>query len=52
MVVDSRKVDVLISESRRIRDELMRTVGRLDAFTQQLAEEVAKLNNATGDSDE
>lgn len=52
MAGEGTSVDDLIAESRRIRDELMKTVGRLDAFTQQLTDEVARLTDATGEPDE
>lgn len=45
-------LDKLIEESRRIQQELMRTVVRLDVFADQLAEEVAKLRETTGSESE
>jgi hypothetical protein len=47
----NRDLDDLIAESQRIRDELIRTVARLEVFTMQLAEEVSKLSNATTEDD-
>lgn len=47
-----RDVDDLVAESRRIRDEFLRMVARLDVFASQLAEEAAKLHEATGDGDD
>jgi hypothetical protein len=52
MVGEKSRVDDLIAESRRIRDQLLKTVGRLDVFIMQLGEEVEKLSQATGESDE
>jgi hypothetical protein len=42
----------LIAESRRIREELIRTAGRLDGFVAQLAAEAEKLRNITGEAQE
>ena len=47
-----KTVDDLIIESQRLRDELMKTVGRLDAFIMQLDVEVDRLSQVTGEPDE
>lgn len=47
-----RVVNDLIAESQRIRDELLKTMGRLDVFIMQLDDEVEKLSRATGEPDE
>lgn len=41
-------LDDLISESQRIRDELIKTASKLEVFTALLAEEVATLADEAG----
>lgn len=43
---DQKSLNDLVDESRRIRDEMLRTTGRLEAFSSQLADRVADLNIA------
>lgn len=40
---EQEDLDVLIAESQRIRDELLKTTGKLDAFTALLAAEADQL---------
>lgn len=42
-------LDDLVTESRRIRMELLRAAAKLELFSEQLAEHVTTLNTAIGD---
>lgn len=43
-----RDVDALIAESRRLRDELLKTAAQLDAFARQLVRETNELQAKGG----
>lgn len=44
--------DALIDESRRIRDQLIRTTAKLEAFMDQLEEQSEKLRAEIGDTED
>lgn len=44
--VTQREIDELLTESQRLRDELLKTAGRLEAFADQLSSQVAELRDA------
>lgn len=46
MVINHADVEELVTESQRLRDELMRTAAKLEAFSEQLLVEVAQLREA------
>ena len=51
MVINHADVEELVTESQRLRDELMRTAAKLEAFSEQLLVEVHQLREAAGDGD-
>lgn len=40
---------MLLRESRRLREELMRTAAKLEAFAEQLIEETGRMGDDDGD---
>ncbi len=50
--VKKERITDLLEESQRLRDMLIKTVGRLDIFTDQLLEEASKLREATEDNED
>jgi sugar diacid utilization regulator len=47
--MNDRRTDVLLLESRRLREELMRTAAKLEAFAEQLIEETHRMGEENGD---
>lgn len=51
-MISHADVEALVTESQRLRDELMKTAAKLESFSDQLMIEVAQLREAAGDGDE
>lgn len=46
----SKRIDDLIAESQKLRDELLRTASKLDAFSTQLASAIQNMGDGDGNA--